>query len=159
MSHILGSLCGKMRRKRPIISIIWTAHQGSFWGLIVFCLNKSVNEHQSRDAGSSRCISADLRVPADLGQTLGKAKTNLSVSTGLGVLIRGPDSLSAAPSQASALPDWYKSRFSKPQRFAERVSSSPWWWFACTFKRPLITQLERENVGPLWTRRSGWVLW
>lgn len=125
MRCILGSLWGKMRRKRPIISIIWIAHQGSFWGLIVFCLNKSVNERQSRDAGSSRCISADLRVPADLGQTLGKAKTNLSVSTGLEVLIRGPDSLSTSPSQASALPDWYKFRFSKPQRFAERVSSSP----------------------------------
>lgn len=79
----------------------------------MFCLNKSVNEHQSRDAGSSRCISADLRVPADLGQTSGEAKTNLSVSTGLGALIRGPDSLSAAPSQASGLLDWYKSRFSK----------------------------------------------
>lgn len=91
----------------------------------MFCLNKSVNERQSLDAGSSRRISADLRVPADLGQTPGKAKTNLSVSTGLGLLIRGPDSLSAAPSQASALPDWYKSRFSKPQRFAERVSGSP----------------------------------
>lgn len=100
-------------------------HQGSFRGLIVFCLNKLVNERQSRDAGGSRCISADLQVPADLGQTPGEAKTNLSVSEGLGVLIRGPDSLSAAPSQASALPDWYKSRFSKPQRFAGRVSSSP----------------------------------
>lgn len=125
MSHIPGFLWGKERRKRPIISIIWIADRGSFWGLIVFCLNKSVNERQTRDAGSSRCISADLGVPADLGQTLGKAKTNLSVSTGLGVLIRGPDSLSAVPSQASALPDWYKSRFSKPQRFAERVSGSP----------------------------------
>lgn len=91
----------------------------------MFCLNKSVNERHSRDAGSSRRISADLGVPADLGQTQGEAKTNLSVSKGLELLIRGPDSLSAAPSQASALPDWYKSRFSKPQRFAERVSGSP----------------------------------
>lgn len=93
----------------------------------MFCLNKSVNERQSRDAGSSRCISANLGVPADLGQTLGKAKTNLSVSMGLGLLIRGPDSLSAAPSQASALADWYKSRFFKTQRFAERVSGSARW--------------------------------
>lgn len=93
----------------------------------MFCLNKLVNEHQSQDAGSSRCISADLQVPADLGQTLGKAKTNLSVSMGLGFLIRGPDSLSMTLSKASALPDWYKSRFSKPQRFAERVIRSPSW--------------------------------
>lgn len=78
----------KTKRKRPIISIIWTAHRGSFRGLIVFCLNKSVNEQQSLDAGSSLRISADLGVPAELGQTLGKAKTNLSVSAGLGVLIR-----------------------------------------------------------------------
>lgn len=91
----------------------------------MFCLKKSVNEHQSRDAGSSHCISADPRVPADLGQTPAKAKTNLSVSMGLGVLIRGPDSLSVALSQASAFPDWYKSSFSKLERFAERVSHSP----------------------------------
>ncbi|KAF3836057.1 hypothetical protein F7725_028615 [Dissostichus mawsoni] len=56
------------------------------------------NERHSRDAGSSRRISADLGVPADLGQTQGEAKTNLSVSKGLELLIRGPDSLSAAPS-------------------------------------------------------------
>lgn len=54
----------KSKRKRPIISIIWTAHRGSFRGLIVFCLNKSVNEQQSLDAGSSLRISADLGGPS-----------------------------------------------------------------------------------------------
>lgn len=93
----------------------------------MFCLNKLVNERQSLDAGTSRLISDDLGVPADLGQTRAEAETNLSVSKGLGVLIRGPDSLSSAPSQASAPLDWYKSRFSKPEKFAGRVSSSPWW--------------------------------
>ena len=59
----------------------------------MFCLNKSVNE---RSRGMLVVLDAYLLicgVPADLGQTLGKAKTNLSVSMGLEVLIRGPDSL------------------------------------------------------------------
>lgn len=57
-------------------------------------------------------LDSNLLVPADPGQTPGEAKTNLSVSMGLGVLMRGPDSLSMAPSQLSALLDWYKSSFS-----------------------------------------------
>lgn len=91
----------------------------------MFCLNKSVNEHRSWDAGCSLCISTDLRVPADLGQTPSKTKTNMSVSVGLGVLIRGPDSLSTVPSQTSGRSDWYKSSCSKPQRFTERVTVLP----------------------------------
>lgn len=57
-------------------------------------------------------LDSNLLVPADPDQTPGEAKTNLSVSMGLGVQMRGPDSLSMAPSQLSALPDWYKSSFS-----------------------------------------------
>lgn len=49
-----------MKRKRPIISLICAPHRGSFRGLIVFCLNKSVNERQPLDAGGSRHISDDL---------------------------------------------------------------------------------------------------
>lgn len=125
MSYIPECLWGKNEEEKTYYFFYLDCALRSFQGLIVFCLNKSVNEHQSLDIGSSQRISDDLGVPADLGQTLGKAETNLSVSVGLGVLIRGLDSLSSAPSQASALPDWYKSHFSKPQRFAKRVSSSP----------------------------------
>lgn len=57
-------------------------------------------------------LNLNLLVPADPDQTPAEAKTNLSVSMGLGVLMRGPDSLSMAPNQLSALPDWYKSSFS-----------------------------------------------
>ena len=70
-------------------------------------------------------VDLSLLVPADPGQTQGEAKTNLAVSVGSPVLMRGPDSLSMAPSQLSALPDWYKSRFSWPRRSAERVIHSP----------------------------------
>lgn len=74
----------------------------------MFCLNKFVNEHQ----WMPKVLNSNLLVPADPGQTPDEAKTNLSVSKGLGILMRGPDSLSMASSQLSALPDWYKSSFS-----------------------------------------------
>lgn len=45
------------RRKRLIIGPIWIAQQ-VFLGLIVFCLNKLVNEHQLQDADSSRLVCA-----------------------------------------------------------------------------------------------------
>lgn len=44
-------------------------------GLIGFCLNKLANEHQCRDGGGSRSVSADAAgVPADLAQTPGPGK-------------------------------------------------------------------------------------
>lgn len=102
MRHISGSLWGKNEEEKThYFYYLDCAPRRLFRGLIVFCLNKPVNEHQSWDAGGSVCVSADLGVPADLGQTPGRTKTNLSVSAGLRVLIRGLDSLSAAPSQAS----------------------------------------------------------
>lgn len=78
-----------------------------------------MNANGGMPARFPSCVSADRRVPADLGQTPAKTKTNLPVRTGLGVLIRGPDSPFAAASQTSAPADWYKSSFSKPQRSVE----------------------------------------